>query len=127
MEMHMADQLPLIIVVDDELAIAQGLAYFLEDLGYRVRIATSGKQALAALEEERPFLIITDYMMPQMNGGELINAIRAQAAQTHQTVPILLLMSAAHNSIMDHAAADAWFAKPFNLPEVEELLQRVLP
>jgi CheY-like chemotaxis protein len=127
MEMHMADQLPLIIVVDDELAIAQGLAYFLEDLGFRVRIATSGKQALAAIEEEQPALIITDYMMPQMNGGELINVIRAHAAKNHQSAPILLLMSAAHNSIIEKATADAWFAKPFNLPEVEELLRRFLP
>ncbi|MBA3825485.1 MAG: response regulator [Ktedonobacterales bacterium] len=127
LEMQMADSLPLIIVVDDELAIAQGLAYFLEDLGFRVRIATSGKQALAAIEQEQPVLVITDYMMPQMNGGELIDAIRSQAARTHQNAPILLLMSAAHHRAMQQATADAWFAKPFNLPEVEELLRRFLP
>jgi CheY-like chemotaxis protein len=127
LEMHIADSAPLIIVVDDEPAIAQGLAYFLEDLGFRVRIATSGKQALSAIAQEYPALVITDYMMPQMNGGELIDVIRAQSASNHQSAPILLLMSAAHNRAMQQATADAWFAKPFNLPEIEDLLRRFLP
>jgi len=57
-----------ILVVDDEYLIADILAYALEDEGFMVVTAGNGKKALEVLERERPSLIITDFMMPVMDG-----------------------------------------------------------
>ncbi|WP_256345401.1 PleD family two-component system response regulator, partial [Pseudomonas sp. F1002] len=65
-----------ILVVDDEYLIADILGYALEDEGYMVVKASNGQKALEVLERERPALIITDFMMPVMDGQEFAEAVR---------------------------------------------------
>ena len=65
-----------IMVVDDVDTIARVYARFLERLGYEVRIAFNGQEALYLWETYEPELIISDIRMPKMNGFELANAIR---------------------------------------------------
>ena len=59
----------VILVVDDEIGIANLLADVLSDEGHRVLVAVNGRDALKRAEEERPDLVITDYMMPVMDGA----------------------------------------------------------
>jgi CheY-like chemotaxis protein len=66
-----------ILVVDDEEAVGYVFERYLAIKGYRVSVATSGGQALAAFEADRPDLVITDYKMPGMNGDELLRRLRA--------------------------------------------------
>jgi CheY-like chemotaxis protein len=69
-----------ILIVDDEIDIAETLQSFLELNGYRVIIAFDGQEALHKVLEQKPDLIITDMMMPRMDGAELIEKIRATPA-----------------------------------------------
>jgi two-component system, chemotaxis family, chemotaxis protein CheY len=66
-----------VLIVDDEEAVAYVFERYLAIKGYRVSVAYSGEQALAAFERERPDLVITDYKMPGMNGDELLRRLRA--------------------------------------------------
>jgi len=70
-----------VLVVEDEQDIRETLRDILEMEGYRVRCASNGKEALAALAEmPRPKLILLDWMMPVMGGSELLRALRANDA-----------------------------------------------
>lgn len=118
--------LPVVLIVEDEEPIAQALAFIVEDNGYGVHIASNGKRALEWMETRRPALIITDLMMPELNGADLIVSIRAGAARTHQAAPPIVLMSAAGKQHVNHADADAVLLKPFDLSQVEALLSRFM-
>ncbi len=114
-----------ILVVDDEYLIADILGYALEDEGYMVVKASNGQKGLEVLERERPALIITDFMMPVMDGLEFAKAVRALPAVSH--LPIILLSGAqAHIGIQRTDLFDAVLKKPFNidlvLAKVQELL-----
>jgi DNA-binding NtrC family response regulator len=65
-----------ILVVDDEPQIRDVLAQSLTRLGYRVRAASNGQEALASVEQEKPALIILDMYMPGMNGNEVLKQLR---------------------------------------------------
>ncbi|MFC3125663.1 response regulator [Pseudoroseomonas globiformis] len=101
-----------ILVVDDEFLVSDLLASALEDQGYHVTQAHHGRKALAVLAREKPALIITDFMMPLMNGLELAQAVKEDTRWRH--LPIILL-SGAQGSIArghPHLFADV-FDKPF--------------
>ncbi len=83
---------PRVLVVDDVAAMAEQYAYDLRRLGgYRTRVATSGKEALAALVEEDVDCVILDLEMPGMDGFELTEAVRAAPAA--RQVPVVILSS----------------------------------
>lgn len=103
-----------ILVVDDEYLIADILGYALEDEGYMVVKASNGQKGLEVLERERPALIITDFMMPVMDGLEFAKAVRALPAVSH--LPIILLSGAqAHIGIQRTDLFNAVLKKPFNI------------
>ena len=110
-----------ILIVDDEYLIADILGYALEDEGYMVVKAANGRRGLEVLDRERPSLVITDFMMPMMDGVEFAEAIRSRAANSQ--LPILL-MSGAHGSI--GRATPALFADVFDKPfDVDQVVARV--
>jgi len=77
-----------ILIVDDEEFIVDLLATLLEDEGYRVLRAFNGVEALRYLEQERPALLLTDNMMPQMSGLELVGYLHANP---HLAVPVIMM------------------------------------
>src|SRR5438309_8912813 len=94
----------VVLIAEDEEPIAQALAYLVEDAGYTPVIAIHGREALEMALIQRPDLIITDLMMPQMSGKELISALReALEAAT----PPIILMTAAGKRYTDAAGANA--------------------
>ncbi|MDH0747758.1 response regulator [Pseudomonas sp. GD03842] len=106
-----------ILIVDDEYLIADILSFALEDEGYLTVTAGSGQRALSILERERPHLIITDYMMPGMNGIELAEAVRGH--KTLSTLPIMLMSGAqAHLGLARPDLFVEVFDKPFDLQVV---------
>jgi CheY-like chemotaxis protein len=110
-----------ILIVDDEYLIADILGYALEDEGYMVVKAANGRRGLEVLERERPSLVITDFMMPVMDGFEFAQAIRSRPATAK--LPILL-MSGAHGSI--GRTAPELFAEVFDKPfEVDQVISKV--
>lgn len=78
-----------VLVVDDELSAARALQGLLEDHGYVVCIATSGREALLQMEARSPRLILSDLMMPEMDGLELVSALRS-LPQTAGT-PVIIM------------------------------------
>ncbi len=117
---------PVVLIAEDEEPIAQAIAYIVEDLGYTPAVAIHGKQALELARTYRPALVITDLMMPQMTGAELIRALRQDAAQKDYPAPPIILMSAAGRQYVDTVQADAYLPKPFDVVEVEALLEQYL-
>ncbi|HEV2763999.1 MAG TPA: response regulator, partial [Pyrinomonadaceae bacterium] len=87
-----------VLLVDDEPDKRQLLAYALQVDGYEVRTAVNGVEALSAVETEPPDLIITDVMMPQMDGYEMARRVRANPRT--RFVPIIL-QSAAKKAAQD--------------------------
>jgi CheY-like chemotaxis protein len=76
-----------ILLVDDNRGGLMARKAVLEELGYHTEGALSGKQALSLFEEHLFDLVVTDYRMPDMDGGELIAKIRA----AKETIPIILI------------------------------------
>jgi CheY-like chemotaxis protein len=119
------DQTPLVLIIEDEDAIADALALVIEEAGYAVASASSGPKALEAVQAGgRPQLIVSDFIMPQMDGAALIRAIRDVLGTD---TPPIVLMSAAGPRYIRSAEADAYLPKPFTLEAVESLLLRFLP
>lgn len=103
-----------ILIVDDEYLIADILSFALEDEGYMTVTAGSGQRALSILEREQPQLIITDYMMPGMNGIEFAEAVRAHRLM--HSVPLVLMSGAqAHLGMERPDLFVEVFDKPFDI------------
>jgi DNA-binding response OmpR family regulator len=115
-----------VLIVDDDAAIADTLCEVLEMAGLEPLAALDGNAGLDAFARARPDLVVSDVMMPGLDGPALVRAIRA--TDGGRTVPIIL-MSAAHGlpSTADLPEHAAFFEKPFRveafLAQVERLLQ----
>ncbi|CRM11041.1 MULTISPECIES: response regulator [Pseudomonas] len=114
-----------ILVVDDEYLIADILGYALEDEGFMVVKAGNGRKGLEVLERERPALIITDFMMPVMDGLEFATAVRALPSLNH--LPIILVSGAqAHVGMERSDLFDAVLDKPFKIDLIIAEVRRLL-
>lgn len=111
-----------VMIVDDEDVLLEMIAALIEDIGHRAVVATNGKEALEVLnaEHELPLLVISDVMMPQMDGVALARAIKQDPRAC--TVPIIL-MSAASRPPQD-GVADHFIHKPFDLDRIELLIEQ---
>lgn len=92
----------LILVVDDEVAFRDTVAQILRDEGYRVDVASDGRQAFERMARERPALVLLDLMMPTMDGHEVL----ARMGQSRElaTVPVIVL-SGIVNPVLDRRSA----------------------
>lgn len=116
----------LVLIAEDEEPIAEAIAFLVQDNGYTPLIASNGRQALELARQHHPALVITDLMMPYLDGDELIQALRADAALDNHVPPSTILLSAAGLRRMQNAGADAILPKPFELDDLEKLLRRFL-
>ena len=80
-----------VLIVDDSDLVLKVLSNKLSKSGYNILSASNGKQALEFLDGRSIDLIITDLNMPEMNGEELINAVRTNTS--YQFIPIILFLS----------------------------------
>jgi CheY-like chemotaxis protein len=109
---------PRVLVVDDEPGIVDFLRYALEDHGYRVAVARDGLAALDAIERELPDFVLTDLMMPELDGWELCQRLRRQPET--RTLPIIGM-----SAVDPHGAPlDFFLHKPFELDELVHALDR---
>jgi two-component system, OmpR family, phosphate regulon response regulator PhoB len=102
----------LILLVEDEYGSAEILQLLLEGEGFRVVVASNGRVALDMLAGEKPALILTDFMMPHMTGGELGLAVRANPML--EDIPIIVV-SGTHESVVRKSFDDydAFVEKPY--------------
>src|SRR5258708_12119799 len=80
---------PLVLVVEDEAAIATMLRYNLEKQGYRVSEASDGQEALTRIQEQQPDIVLLDWMLPVMSGIEVCRQIRRKPAT--RDMPIIMV------------------------------------
>ena len=112
-----------ILVVEDEAAQREVIAYNLRKEGYEVRIAQDGDEAMLELAEELPDLVLLDWMLPGASGLEISRRIRARA-ETRE-VPIIMLTARGEEEDVIRGldvGADDYMTKPYS---VSELLARV--
>ena len=109
-----------ILLVDDEYGIVEVLRMLLTDEGYAVLTAADGQQAMDVLREQTPDAVITDQMMPLMNGTELFRAMREIPGLGK--VPVLLISSA---PLFPSSSGLPWaivLQKPFDFQELKAWL-----
>ena len=114
----------MILVVDDDNGVRATIARGLAALGYKVREADSGPAALERIAEERPSLVILDYVMPGMDGAEAAREI----ANVEPGLPVIF--STGHRALraLRNAAGEGIpvLEKPFSLDDLEQLIEETL-
>jgi CheY-like chemotaxis protein len=120
------NKVALILVVDDEYSIAEVLEVALTDAGHEVVTAINGRQALERLKEQRPDLILLDFMMPIMDGVAMLKTIREDSAR--REIPVILMSSLPEAAVPESAkgAYTAFLRKPFKLRALVEVANSVL-
>ncbi|WP_068879230.1 response regulator transcription factor [Phenylobacterium sp. CCH12-B4] len=116
--------MPQVLVVDDDPHIRQLLVFALEKAGLSAREAEDGEAALAAVDQQRPDLVVLDINMPKLDGLEVCRRLRAQG-----DLPILFLSS--RDDEIDRIlgielGADDYVVKPFSPREVTARVQAIL-
>jgi len=115
---------PHVLLVEDEPGTLTTVALLLEMSGYRVSQAANGERALQQLARERPDIVLTDFMMPHVNGLELIQAMRAQPALS--TIPVILTSAALPADIEPSKVAQGFITKPYRIEAVIQLIESIL-
>lgn len=114
----------MILVVDDEASVRATIARALTELGYAVIEAADGAEALAAVRDSAPSLVILDYVMPGMDGAEVAREIAA----IDPDLPVIFSTGhAALRALRGAAGEDVKvLEKPFTLDELDALLRERL-
>jgi len=111
------DPRPLVLIVDDDLAVRESLAAVMEAFGFRTRTAGNGVEGLEAVAAEAPSAVITDLQMPRMSGIELIASLR----RSRNGIPVIA-MSGGDVEAAKRLGAAAAFHKPLPVFEMIDTL-----
>jgi two-component system phosphate regulon response regulator PhoB len=122
-------QRPLILVVEDEAALATMLRYNLEKQGFRVEEAGDGQEALTRIAELKPDVVLLDWMLPIMSGIEVCRQIRRRPTTRDMAVIMLTARAEDQDAVRGlNTGADDYITKPFNmdglLARIRALLRR---
>jgi excisionase family DNA binding protein len=117
---------PLVLVVDDDSRLRAYLRVNLEFAGYAVVEAENGEQALAAIEDQAPELVLLDVVMPGIDGWQLLR----QVEERHGSIPVIMFSG----QVDDEAAAEAasrgargFVGKPFDPDELLARAKQLVP
>ena len=116
-----------VLLVEDEDSIALALGFLMEREGYELRRVANGTDALAAIRERAPDLVLLDVMLPGTSGYEVCQQIRLDPALARTRI----LMMTAKGGEMERRkglalGADAFVAKPFSTAELKSTVRRLL-
>jgi DNA-binding response OmpR family regulator len=116
-----------ILIVEDSATQAARIKYLLESHHYKTVITKNGQQALAWLSEHKPSLVISDIVMPQVNGFELCEKIKSD--ERTEDIPVILLTSLSDpDEVIEglSCGADSFITKPYNneylISNIEQIL-----
>jgi two-component system, OmpR family, response regulator PrrA len=118
-------KLPNILIVDDDIEIAEAVSELLTGAGHATRIARDGAAGLRQVADEAPDLILLDVEMPVLDGPGMARALAAQRAGQHP-IPIVLVSAARDvRTIAGSVGALQFLKKPFSRHDLIEVLTRV--
>src|SRR5271166_1603260 len=118
---------PTVLVAEDENALVTLLRYNLEREGYKVIEAQDGEEALLVAAEEKPDLVLLDWMLPQLSGIEVCRRLRGR--QETRNVPIIMLTARGEETDRIRGldtGADDYIVKPFSMSELAARIRAVL-
>ena len=118
-----------VMVADDDRIVRRIVVTKLSGLGYTVTEAADGQEALEQLEGSTHDLLITDQLMPRMNGLQLIRVLRQSPEQERATLPVIMLTSkSGEQDIIEglEAGLDDYVSKPFSPDELAARVRAVL-
>ena len=118
---------PLVLIVEDEQALVTLLRYNFEAAGYEVATALDGDEALLAVSERRPDLIVLDWMLPSVSGLEVCRQLRRKAET--RDVPVIMLTARGEEADRIRgldSGADDYVTKPFSPTELVARVRAVL-
>jgi two-component system alkaline phosphatase synthesis response regulator PhoP len=116
-----------ILIVDDELNIVASLEFLMKQQGYAVKVVNNGKDALDAIGEFRPDLVLLDIMMPLLSGYELCQKVRANPAWAG--IKIVMLSAKGRDVEVNKGiavGADLYVTKPFSTTDLIAKVQALL-
>ena len=113
-----------VLIVDDEFGLADITADLLADRGYEAAIEINGKLGLASLAKRRADIVISDLMMPIMDGPEMIRRMRADPELAN--IPTILMTALPEGvPVGDLAQHDALIVKPYKIAELVALIEKL--
>lgn len=118
---------PTILVADDEPSILLSLQVLLQKAGFVVRVAHDGEEAILALEESTPSLILLDAMMPKRDGFDVCQTIRANPA--YKDLPIIMLTAKSRDVEREKGmalGATDYITKPFSTRDLVSTVRKYL-
>ncbi|WP_448527206.1 response regulator transcription factor [Parathermosynechococcus lividus] len=116
-----------LLLVDDEPGLREAVTAYLEDSGFEVTAVASGQAALDYLQHHVPDLIITDVMMPQMDGYAFLEQVRQQLHLNHIPIVFLTARGMKRDRIQGYdAGCDAYLSKPFDPDELVAIINNLL-
>ena len=116
-----------ILIVDDDLGTRLSISDYLEISGYSVLTAVDGQEALAMVETHHPHLMVTDIVMPRMNGYDLVRHVRQHPAYRLLPVIFLTARNKTEERIQGYqSGADLYLPKPFELKELGAAIRNLL-
>ncbi|MDX6749575.1 response regulator [Geminicoccaceae bacterium 1502E] len=116
-----------VLVVDDEPNIVLSLEFLMKRAGFEVAVARNGSEALAALEGSPPHLLLLDVMMPELDGFEVCERVRARP--DWKDTKIIMLTARGREQERERGlalGADAYVTKPFSTRELVEQVRQML-
>jgi len=120
--------MPHILIIDDDTAIRSVFEQLLQSKGYSVETASEGKAGLEKMHARKPDLIITDIMMPEMDGLEVVQRIRDE----HPKLPVIAISGGMQTTSMnflplaERFGACKVFEKPIALAKLVEAIENLL-
>ncbi len=106
-----------VLVVEDEVDIAEVLRDLLELNGYDVLFAHDGAEGLALAAKEQPDVIVSDIMMPKLDGAEMIRRLREKPST--RDIPVIVI------SATSYGGSSPYLRKPFDMDELLRTIERV--
>ncbi|MCU0956723.1 MAG: response regulator [Hydrogenophaga sp.] len=116
-----------ILIADDEPNILISLEFLMKREGYEVVVARDGQEALAAIEKERPALVLLDVMMPVKTGFDVCHEVRASES-LRDTLILMLTAKGRDTDVAKGLAlgANAYMTKPFSTKELVQKVREML-
>ncbi|HEX7527233.1 MAG TPA: response regulator, partial [Gaiellaceae bacterium] len=117
---------PLVLVVDDDAALREFMRVNLEMEGYTVLEASSGEEALDAIEDRAPALVLLDVVMPGIDGWQMLQRMQ----ERHGSIPVIMFSGQVDSTLASDAeerGARGFVGKPFDPQQLIERAKQLVP